>query len=518
MRASSWGRRAIVAVCVVAALCVSWRAAEATPSDRGAVDHLQVVDGRIVDGHGRTVVLRGVNVSQLGDYFAPNPDVPPTVPLTERDFERIAALGMNTVRLLVHWSRLEPMPGVHDEGYLAEIEQAVEWAEESGIFVILDMHQDAWSKHIGSHPDDEQCLPAFSHAKGWDGAPKWATFTDGLPRCKLQQREMSAAVAQAFTSFWADRPASDGVGIQEHLVDTWAWLAAEFARTPTVVGYDLLNEPHPGWTPAGSDVTVLGDFYRRAVDAIRTAEAGGLTKIVFFEPMGTWSATSVGAPRPFTTDSQIVYAPHIYTGSLNVDRAALGDAVVDMRTGFEQAAREAAVYGTTFFSGEWGFWGDESDTAEYMRRYARLEDEFQVGGTIWQWKQGCGDPHSAGYPDGWIPPRSGNVAVLRCRVASQPAGVDAGLVEDTAFVLSRPYPRRFPGTVRFAWDPAARQLQVAGHAAGQRRTIELWVPGTDEPHLDLHGVSVHGRTQVEGGWIIDLAPTRETWTATVLHT
>ena len=209
--------------------------AKTVANARRPVDHLSVEGGRIVDGHGRTVLLRGVNVNQLGDYFQPNPEVPATLPLERSDFERIASLGMNTVRLLVHWSRLEPQPGVRDDAYLAEIRQAVEWADELGLWVVLDMHQDAWGKYIATDRN-EQCPPPQSHATGWDGAPEWATFTDGLPRCRTLLREVSPAVAQAFESFWLDRPAADGVGIQQHLIDTWAWLASEFKNSPTVAG------------------------------------------------------------------------------------------------------------------------------------------------------------------------------------------------------------------------------------------------------------------------------------------
>ena len=513
---SSWRRRTIAVVASVALALSTLSAADATPADHRPVDHLQVDGGRIVDGHGRTVLLRGVNVNQLGDYFQPNPDVPATVPLTAEDFERIAALGMNTVRLLVHWSRLEPEPGVRDEGDLAEIAQAVEWAEAAGLVVILDVHQDAWGKYIATDRN-EQCQEPTSHATGWDGAPEWATFTDGLSRCKLQLREVSPAVAQAFESFWLDRPASDGVGIQQHLVETWAWLAGAFARTPAVIGYDLLNEPHAGWTPVGTDVSFLGEFHRRALKAIRAAEADadGLTKLIFFEPMNTWSATSVGLPRPFTTDTQIVFAPHIYTGSLNADRAALGQEVISMRTGFEQAEREAAVYGAPVFSGEWGFWGSAADTADYLRRYAALEDEFQVGGAIWQWKQACGDPHSASHPDGWVPEESGNVVRLRCHDPEQPGGVDIGLVEDTAKVLARAYPRRFPGTVTFTSDPDTGHLGMTGESAPHAQDLEVWVPGTGQPDLTLDGLSVNSARQVEGGWIIDLEPNAAHWSADI---
>jgi len=143
------------------------------------------------------VLLRGVNVNQLGDYYQDDPSIPSTVPLTATDFERIAALGMNVVRLIVHWSKLEPQRGVIDAAYVAQIHRAVDWAAANDIYVVLDMHQDAWGKYIAT-PPGETCLPGFDRAIGWDGAPQWATLADGLPTCRIQLRELSPAVAQAF--------------------------------------------------------------------------------------------------------------------------------------------------------------------------------------------------------------------------------------------------------------------------------------------------------------------------------
>ncbi|MGH7899843.1 MAG: glycoside hydrolase family 5 protein, partial [Candidatus Binatia bacterium] len=296
---------------------------------------------RIADDLGRQVLLRGVNTNQLGDYYQDHPSIPATVPLTAGDFERIAGLGMNVVRLLVHWSKLEPARGVIDAAYLAAIHQAVDWAAANEIYVVLDMHQDAWGKFIAT-PPGETCLPGFQPAIGWDGAPDWATLTDGLPTCRVQLRELSPAVAQAFESFWIDRD-----GIQSELVRVWAALAREFADDPTVAGYDLLNEPHPGWTLGVTELTSFGVFYHRVLAAIRTAEAeagGGFSHIAFFEPMNYWSSVSFGiSPPPFTLDRNIVFAPHLYAGSITADRA-LGLDLIPISFGFEEAEREAARY------------------------------------------------------------------------------------------------------------------------------------------------------------------------------
>jgi endoglycosylceramidase len=499
-------RRLLALALATVLVAVGVSSAQARPT-RTPRRHLLVRDGRIVDERGRTVVLRGVNVNQLGDYFQSNPAVPATLPFGRGDLEQIAALGLNTVRLLVHWSLLEPEPGVRDAAYLARVRQAVQWASELGLYVVLDMHQDAWGKYVATDPA-ESCPAPLSHAPGWDGAPEWATYTDGLSRCRLSLREASPAVAQAWGSFWIDRD-----GIQQHLVDTWAWLAAAFRSDPTVVGYDLLNEPNPGWTIGVTDVSFLGEYHRRVLEAIRAAEQGrgGLTKIVFFEPMATWSATSAGISRPWTSDDQIVFAPHIYTGSITADKAVTGEEVVPLRFGFEEAEREASVYGTTFWVGEWGPFSDAAGDGDYMTRFAALEDEFQVGSAFWQWKQACGDPHGVSYPDGGVPSESGNLVRVRCGDPAAPEGVVIGLVERNARVLSRPSLRAFPGTATFRSDPAAGVLTASGVARRAAAPLEAWFPGADRPHVRSAGLRALDLRAVPGGWLLRATPTGGPW-------
>ena len=128
-----------------------------------------VEGGRIVDAHGREVILRGVNMNSFVDYWSGN-DFPTTFPFTEADADRMAAVGWNVVRLLMSWSRVEPAPGVYDEAYLDEIAEAVDILEARGIYSLLDMHQDAWTANLAARPDEE-CPDIFPPAIGWDGAP-----------------------------------------------------------------------------------------------------------------------------------------------------------------------------------------------------------------------------------------------------------------------------------------------------------------------------------------------------------
>ena len=435
-----------------------------------------------------------MNVNQLGDYYKANPALDPTVPLREADFDQIASFGFDSVRLIVHWSALEPSPGALDEAYVARVRQAVRWAAARGIYVVLDMHQDAWGKFVAT-PPEEQCAPGFSRDVGWDGAPQWATFTDGLPTCRAGGvRELSFAVAQAWQGFWADRS-----GIQTHLVDTWAKLAKAFAAEPNVAGYDLLNEPNPGYTPAATAPTLLANFYTRVTDAIRAAERsapGGFSHTIFFEPLVVWSATAVDAvpPPTFTSDTNIVFAPHVYAGSLTVTP------FVTSREGHDFAARAAATYGTTYWSGEWGWFGDAREERGLIAGYAKEEDSRLVGGAWWQWKQACGDPHNIGEPGGRPGSSTGNINRFAC-----PEQRTLGTPDTTRRILARAYPRAAPGRLTaLESDPDDGALRIAGRDddPGGSCRLEAWLPGDfGRPELGGTNVSDIRVEPFAGGWL-----------------
>jgi len=250
-------------------------------------------DARIVDADGRQVLLRGVNLNTLGDYYQDDPELDATFPYDEADFAEMATLGFDVVRLLVSWSLLEPEPGQIDDAYIARIHDAVDAAAAQGLYTVIDMHQDAYSKFVAT-PEGETCPDDLQPAVGWDGAPEWATLTDGRSTCNNASRESAGAVVAAWNNFWADTD-----GIQGHLVDVWQRLGEEFAAEPAVAGYDLLNEP--GFGPGVDDTNIaMAAFYGRAIEAIRAGEAAvpdSTPHLVFFEPAILWSGLG-DAPVP----------------------------------------------------------------------------------------------------------------------------------------------------------------------------------------------------------------------------
>ena len=464
---------------------------------------LHVEDGRIVDSSGATVILRGVAVNQLGDYFQGHPDILPTLPLEKRDFEQMEALGLNSVRLIVTWSFLEPERGVFDEDYIAQVKEAVQWARESRIYVILDMHQDAWGKYIATPPDHE-CKPPWAPNIGWDGAPQWATITDGLNPCMLETRELSPAVMRAWQSFWEDRD-----GILQHFVDTWARLASEFTDDPIVAGYNILNEPNWGENFREAVNHYKPEMHRRCLEAIRETERNDRHKIIFFEPSALWSFYPKEKPVLFTDDPDIVYAPHIYNSINGVLWDLLGRDLVTIEMNFANAAAEAEVYGSPFWFGEW--WGSNRERAGLI---AELEDFYQIGSARWLWKSSCGDPHvmSSCWPNcsGLREFTQGCVLNIGCGDPDYPEGVELGYHPTDAVILARPYPRTFPSPATYLVDPDARSISLEGISPGNV-PLTVWIPGDGEPKWQGENISDPQFRKVPGGWIITALPGAGQW-------
>lgn len=436
-------------------------------------------EGRtIVDGAGNQVLLRGVNVNQLVDFYAPRADVAPTRPLTEDDFAGIAAQGFDVVRLNLSWSALEPERGALDGDYLGRIEDAVDWAGRHGLYVVLDLHQDSWSN--AATPDGTACRPGTDPMWGYDGAPAWATLTDGAPRCQFNGRDISPAGDRAFQHFYFD---SDG--IQGALVETWGRLAEVFRGDPTVAGYDLMNEPGFGETAPVTTSHLLGRYYGRAIDAIR---AVGAPQIVFVEPSILWSGLGFdsGPTIGFTDDPNIVFSPHLYAESLTMDRALGIPPIVSMDRQFTLAQRVADQYGAPVWSGEIGFWGDDADVVGRLARFADAEDANLLGSAYWVWKQACGDPQN-GIGD------FGN-ALMPQDCAT---GGDAPPKDDLLAILGRAYPRSVPGTLT-ALSADAGELEFAA-ADGEGCGLEVWIPGTAEPSVEATGITGLEITDVPGG-------------------
>ncbi|MBI4363206.1 MAG: cellulase family glycosylhydrolase [Euryarchaeota archaeon] len=215
---------------------------------------------RFMDGEGRVVVLRGVNLGSwlMVEMWISNMDfgglgsnplneTPLYETLTRRfgvegrerlldtyrenwvsgaDLRRIREMGFNAVRIPVSYRLLEEdgAPGYREAGWRF-LDRAVEWCRDLDIYCILDLHR-ASGGHTGV----------------------------GISEVDFWRNESHVARTEAL----------------------WGAIARRYRDRPEVAGYDLLNEPFAAPSPEA-----LIRVYDRLYRAIRQADSQA---IVFMEP------------------------------------------------------------------------------------------------------------------------------------------------------------------------------------------------------------------------------------------
>jgi endoglycosylceramidase len=420
--------------------------------------------GVIVDDSGRAVLLRGVNVNALAEYWKAG-DFATTFPLIDSDVDQIASVGWNAVRLLLSWSRVEPIPGEYDAAYLSEVDDAIARFAQRGVYTIVDLHQDAWGATLAARPD-EACPAGQKPAFGWDGAPAWATLDGVAVRCTAGLREFSPAVRAAWGAFWSDAAGPGGVGVRTRYARMLGALAGRYAKEPAVAGFDVMNEPNAFGPGEGQS---LSNMYADALREIRAGEqdAGGLPHLVLFEPSALWSTTGNGPPPDFERDRDVVYAPHLYAGGFSngpISRAA-----------FDIAVTEAAGFGgAPILSGEWGTGPARAGPGGdgYFLAHQTLEDELRVSATLWTFRESCGDPHHAGdYRDGRTPGVWGEFE-LDCKTNTV-----TGTRRDLVAELTRAYVRAAPGALsKTHYDPDSGAFEASGTATDASALFVAFYP------------------------------------------
>ncbi len=186
-----------------------------------------------IDEKGRERIFNGINIPDKGGKdidmtrYCHNVD--------DKFLDKAVELGFNLIRLGFTWALVEPEKGCYNEPYLDSIGEILDRCAKRNIYVFLDVHQDLYS--------------SFDNYTG-DGAPYWATLTDGYkpyaPKVVWGEGYFfSRAVHRAFDNFWTNKDI-DGMGVQDYFVRMWMHVAERFKDHPAVFGYDFLNEPFPG--------------------------------------------------------------------------------------------------------------------------------------------------------------------------------------------------------------------------------------------------------------------------------
>jgi endoglycosylceramidase len=385
--------------------------------------------GRLHDGSGREVLLHGLNARVNGVFDVTFDDgrvALEAIPDFGADDCQLMAeeLGLNFLRLPINWSAIEPTPGVYDEAYLGTVATVVDACQAHGVYTLVDLHQDAYSKEIGE-----------------DGAPLWAIVPPPPmllqgPLTDLGDRRTSRPVLEAFDSLFNDAALDDGRTLQQAYAAMAAHVAARFADHPAVVGLELMNEP-----VLLTSFDRLDTFHARVAAPVRAA-APSLP--IFFEPN---SLRNLSDNAPVTTpfpDHNAVYAPHIYT-KVFVDGWQSMDPQL-IATSLTRARAEADRHGAALVVGEMGH-----DPKTDIGRLWIADTLGLVDGVLASWALWLYEERSQGSWGLYDTAADGTRGALRAPLAD---------------LLARPYPERLAGQLMsLAYDPNTRVLTVGLQAA-----------------------------------------------------
>lgn len=267
-------------------------------------------DTIFVDGLGREVYFRGWNISgavklkSMGfKPFKTQKDAAWAL----RDLKR--KTGSNIIRYTLSWEGVHPQVDTIDFGYLEDITLHIKEAIKNKIYVLLDYHQDLYSRHLFQNN---------SKFTG-NGAPAWITPKKDYPKgnCFLcvhwgMNKILNKAVRLAFKNFWDNAPVETQKGVR-HVQDEFFWQMKEVLthlkrnlnekEQNYIIGLNPMNEPIDGGFGKLSSqewyAQKMEPFNRRVRELLN--EMGFEQTFVFAEPLVFWitNAPTIPADSPF---------------------------------------------------------------------------------------------------------------------------------------------------------------------------------------------------------------------------
>jgi Cellulase (glycosyl hydrolase family 5) len=335
----------------------------------------------IVDERGNRVRLLAMGVPGMETGDGGSRDVEVGCPGWRRPsravYDDVPAWGFNAVRLPISWANLEPTPPTtgpdgaivhhYDRAYLRAVDTIVERFGERGVAVVLDMHQLRWS-------------PAFTDIP--IGGGDTAGCGTGMPRWLYPRGGGLDEMVHAERDFFEHPDRT-----WDWLIDAWRTVVRRYADQPTVVGLDILNEPHnaiaegyrgtEGAPPSSLD---LAGFYTRLGKAIHATNPRLL--LIFEENLsrstGLWSLT---APPRF---ANAVMSVHLYGRSWEDPRGG-----PLLRRYYERSR----AWGFPLYVGEFtvfGYTTPGSHDPHWLRSLRSMLSyckERHVGWTVWSYNE-----------------------------------------------------------------------------------------------------------------------------------
>ncbi len=429
--------------CVLTGLVLlSIMAAAPRPAAASALPAIRAENGRLLDDAGRQVLLRGVNAggrSKMPPFypFDPGPDFNAAL---ERYADGVASYGFNVVRLLVIYEAAEPVRGQYDEDYLKKYDAMVEAFARRGIYVIVDSHQDLFSRRF--------CGDGFPD---WVLREKYRDMPQHADCGRWNVRYFRPSVLDSFNRLYANTD-----GVRDSYAAFFKMLAERYKDEPAVIGFEPMNEPMPGsrgYADYHKWYGRLFALYEAVGDAVHAADPRYLifADLCPLENQGAWSTR-----RPRPRIQNLVLAPHYYdlgTFSMSIGQGPERRAI---RNGIARDLKLGRSWNAPVLLTEYGISPLYQDAPHYINMLYTVFDADQVSGTFWE---------ASMSRTIW---NKENTSLFEAD----------GSVRPNSLALDRPYPRAVAGTIgSFSFDPVARRFELAwSEPAAPSAATEIYAP------------------------------------------
>jgi len=308
---------------------------------------------KFIDGRGRITVYHGVNVA---NYAKTSPTFISWH--TEEDFARLQSWGFNLVRYLMFWEAVEPQPGVINWDYLTESAERIQWLYSLGIDVIIDFHQDLYSRKFTGN-----------------GIPEWAVRDSGkafTPQASWSHNYYQPAVTEAFDNFW------ESDTLQNAYITALRQVCETFMHYPNVIGVDLFNEPFPG-SIENFEATALTTFYEK-IQSMWIEN--GYTFRMFFQPM-LFTSNGATTKLQFAPTVPAAYSPHYYDALSEMTWEYGSANTTTLRKAVQYKVEEAQAFGIPLIFGEYGIDPRIFGYSTYITDFIDECDKFCVSRLYW---------------------------------------------------------------------------------------------------------------------------------------
>lgn len=239
--------------------------------------------------------------------------------ISEDDIKFLKHTGFNLVRIPFDYRDFTPeeYPELWSDRGFSYIDRIIDWSAKNDLFVLLDMHA-APCGQTGSNIDNSYGSPHL--------------FDD--PRCLKRMRQV------------------------------WRHVAEHYSRSPTVIGYELLNEPMPYIQGQVPKLSKLTQVYQDVSAAIKEVD----TKHLIFFDGANWAGSFQNFEKPLLVDGAVYVFHHYWSDPTDA--------------GFREFLDFRGRLNVPVFMGEAG-----ENTDEWVREFRCRLEANRIGWAFWPYKK-----------------------------------------------------------------------------------------------------------------------------------